>query len=359
MDITVHSMGLRGMSTHKSRIREVDKRGRAKHAYTAMPGTLHSLLFDTFDVLVPRHCHAQIVHSFGARRIKTTDSRLIVSIQDVIPIRLNEGPPSYVRQSQLELGYLTERAAAVITISEFSRREIAEVLDVDPERIHVIANGVDRSRYYPIEEHEITGARQLLLEHDVQAPYIVHFGGAAERKNVDRLIRSFALLKKTTKLPHQLVIAGQIPSQHLCDEIARSGVADAIKCVGYLDGSVATLLLKLADLLVFPSTYEGFGLPPLEAMACAVPVALSTAASLPEVGGDACVYFDPYSIEEMTDAMVTLLTDSGLRQSCIDLGLAQSEKFCWKKNALSTLALYEQVLNGCPERPAKRALVKL
>jgi glycosyltransferase involved in cell wall biosynthesis len=257
------------------------------------------------------------------------------------------------------LRYLTQRAAAVITISEFSRREIAEVLDVDPERIHVIPNGVDRSRYYPIEEHEIAGARQLLSNLGVQSPYIIHFGGAAERKNVDRLIKSFAALKKTTKLPHQLIIAGQIPSQHLCDEIARSGVAESIKCVGYLDGRSATLLLKLADLLVFPSTYEGFGLPPLEAMACAVPIALSTAASLPEVGGDACVYFDPYSIEEMTDAMARLITDSGLRRSCIDLGLAQSERFCWKKNAQSTLALYAQVLKGSPGQPSIRQLVKL
>jgi glycosyltransferase involved in cell wall biosynthesis len=163
---------------------------------------------------------------------------------------------------------------------------------------------------------------------------------------VERLIVAYDLFRHRLKTRHKLVLAG---SSELSADVgaaaARSQFRDDIVVTGYLSRPDLAHVFRHADVLIFPSLYEGFGLPPLESMASGVPVAMSRAASLPEVGGDAAIYFDPYDVEGMCDALGQLISDGLLRSQCIQRGLKRARGFTWRRCAVSTLELYEQFIH--------------
>ncbi len=345
-DVTLTSAGTRGKSEHFERLLAVDPAHRATWRFSGVPQTVQAKLLPILNYHGNKNAllKADIVHSFSALPLPTGIQRLIVTVQDLIPLRLGEGGTQFVEMARKNWNALLPDAAKIITISEFSKREIIDILGIEPTKICVIPNGVNAHHFKPLSADQFSIADNRLENLGVKGPYLLHIGGSATRKNAARIVDVFNKLKEKG-VPHRLIFAG---ANRILDELATrinaSKYKDLITTLPFLAQDDALLLLQRADVLIFPSVYEGFGLPPLEAMSCGVPVSLSTAASLPEVGGDAVSYFDPLDEEDMTNAVLRLIEDRQFRTQCITRGLCRSKLFSWDLNARATLNLYDEIL---------------
>ena len=266
------------------------------------------------------------------------DRKLVVSMHDVVSLFWAGHEAPLFRRA----AHLLRRTAAVITLSEHSRRSIVGAFNVDPDRVHVIHCGVDHSIYNT--NHKPTDIDLALDGLGVTKPYMLYIGGQTPRKNLGRLVAGFARARREAHLPHSLVLAGPLSASEpaLKMAIAASGAAEAIKLLGYVPDEALPYLYRGADFLLFPSLYEGFGLPVLEAMACGTPVVTSSTTSLPEVAGDAAVFVDPESVSSITTGILIATGESRqARAARIDRGIAQAQSFSWRRCAEEHLAVYE------------------
>lgn len=252
---------------------------------------------------------------------------------------------SIFRSTQLRITVkrTIQRAAKIIAPSDFSRQQIIAAYKVPPEKVEVIHNGVD-PMFRPIAR-EIAG-RWVMEKFKVAAPYILTVGDLQVRKNQAGLIRAFAaLLSAKPELPHHLVLAGKKNwhGSEVMESARRSGISDRIHFTGFVEDEDLRNLYCGCDLFVFPSFYEGFGLPILEAMACGRAVACSNTSAMPEVADSAALLFDPTSVPEMAKTMFDLLVDAELRGRMERLGHARASRFSWHRAATETLAVYERV----------------
>ena len=235
------------------------------------------------------------------------------------------------------LPYMVRRLTQIITVSEFSKRDIIKHAKVTPERVKVILHGADPGHYHPRDRQEV--ARRLAQQVGIQGPYVFYVARVEHpAKNHVRLIRAFDQVKTARDLPHQLVLAGSDWSR--ADEVhqvaQKAKNAADIVFTGFVPDALLPDLYCGADVFVFPSLFEGFGMPVLEAMACGTPVACANTSSIPEVAGDAALSFDPYNQEEIAAALDRLLADEKLRRQLREKGLEQSGRFTWAKAARST-----------------------
>jgi len=271
----------------------------------------------------------------------------VVTIHDVIPLVL----PEYRRRetsriySQL-VSFTSKRADAIIAVSEHSRRDIVRVLGIPADKISVIGNAVHPG-YYPITDSWLLAA--VRERYNVARKYILYFGGFDSRKNVQRIIRSYAALPAPLRAEYQLVIAGRL---HLLGHplypdprplVRELDLGDRIIFTGQIREQDKAPLYSGATLFVFPSLYEGFGMPVLEAMACGAPVITSRLSALPEVVGDAGALVDPYSEPAITETMGELLADPKRRSELGARARARSRNFSWRQVAEQTVRVYEQV----------------
>jgi glycosyltransferase involved in cell wall biosynthesis len=234
------------------------------------------------------------------------------------------------------------RARKVITISTFSSNEIASLYDLPPDRIVVIPCGVSDDfcpRRDPAEFSELR--RRIGLP---DATFILFIGGADPRKNHGALVSAFARRADELK-DHRLVLVGDPVHRfgNMHQTVAQCGVEGRVLCPGRLPIQDMVRLYSHASLFVFPSLYEGFGMPVIEAMACGAPVVTSNRASLPEVAGDAAVLVNPESDDELAEAMVRLVRDASLRESLRAKGFVRAKQFTWERAARQTLAVYKEV----------------
>lgn len=232
-------------------------------------------------------------------------------------------------------------ADAILTNSEATKKDIVEKLRLKPDSIHVTPLGAGE-HFRPLSEAEI---RPVLEKFSLRKPYLLFVGTLEPRKNLVTLVQAFNRLKSEQGIPHLLVLAGRRGWLYdsLLAEIARSPYRSDIRLTGYTADEEVPALLSGAELFVYPSYYEGFGLPVLEAMKCGIPVVTSPISSLPEVGGDACLYADPNSVDELAGRILAVLNDSGLRQRLSLLGIERSKRFTWERCAQETLAVYEML----------------
>jgi glycosyltransferase involved in cell wall biosynthesis len=240
---------------------------------------------------------------------------------------------------------LVRRLTRVIAVSESGKRDILEHTRVDEERVTVVPNGVDLNKFRPQDPEE--SRSRVRRELGLSLPYLLYVSRLEHPgKNHVRLIQAFARLKRDRSIPHQLVLAGPdwTRAEAIHEAVALSGVADDIWTPGFVAGDLLPSLYAAADLLVFPSLYEGFGLPILEAMACGTPVACSNISSMPEVGGEAAAYFDPIDIESMSEMIRRQLNDGQLRERRQTLGLERSRRFTWKRCAERTVSVLAQAV---------------
>ena len=230
---------------------------------------------------------------------------------------------------------------AVITDSQCSKDDIIRYLGVRADKVTVIPLGVN-SEFSCIPED---GVQATLARYRISLPYILFLGAQDKRRNLPHLLQAYARLRRQGER-RLLVIAGAHRGQSgsIAQEWHSLGIEDSVIFLGHVANADLPALYSGADLFVFPSLYEGFGLPPLEALACGTPVVCSNAASLPEVVGDAAVTFDPHNVEEMADAMRRVLANRDLREYLRQRGLQRAAQFTWERTARETVKVYEQVL---------------
>ena len=264
------------------------------------------------------------------------DGPTLVTIYDLSFVRHPEWHPLdrvkfYEKYSLKQLS----RVEAIITISEFSKKEISDLLNIDRSKIHVTYPGVD-----PIFA---PGKKRI---HGLPNRYILHLGNLEPRKNLPLLLDAYQSLPGSFQDKYPLVIAG---AKGWCtDEIEKKlrllRKNGKVTLMGYVPQRSLPDLYRGASLFVYPSFYEGFGLPPLEAMACGVPVIVSNTTSLPEVVGDAGIYVDPNDTEQISVSIDLVLSDPQLHRALSEKGIERAKLFSWEKTARETLTLYKKLV---------------
>ncbi len=238
----------------------------------------------------------------------------------------------------------------VITVSEFSKSEIVRFTGVREDRIEVVYNGIDRNSFRVIRDSspiKAVGAKYGLPER-----FVLYVGNVKPHKNLVRLLRAFERLTRYGVEDHGLVVVGKKEGFITGDEEifrmlkCNADLEKRVLFTGYVENEELPLLYNSASLFVFPSLYEGFGLPPLEAMACGCPTVVSSAASLPEVCGDAAYYVDPHDVDSIADGMRRVLTDDDLRRRLVAKGHERVARFSWESAAGRILRLFEEVLES-------------
>jgi len=267
----------------------------------------------------------------------------VVTIHDLIPLLLREyrGGP-LVRLYTALVSAAARSATLVLTDSEASRQDIVAHLRLPPDRVRVVYLAADE-RYKP---SPLVGESRR----GVPERYVLYLGGFDVRKNVATALRAYRWAGPAVGEECPLVIAGRLPERDTpftLDPrrlIREQGVERFVRFIGFVDEADKPALYGGAVAFIFPSRYEGFGLPPLEALACGTPVVGSNASSIPEVVGDAGVLLDPDDAEGMAGALIQLATDEAFRAYLSRRALTQAARFSWERAARETLAAYQEVV---------------
>ncbi len=278
---------------------------------------------------------------------------VVVSVHDVSFLEHPEYfPKAKALQLRLTVRHTVHRAASVLTPSEFSRQGIMRAYGLDEKDVFVVPNAVSKE-FRPLDREQ--AAAEILSRYGIPAPFILTVGDIQPRKNHIGLIQAFEeLVKAHPDLPHHLVLVGKrgwfAPRVHRMAE--SSGLSDRIHFTGFVSDEDLLLFYGACEVFAFPSFYEGFGLPILEAMACGRAVVCSNTTAMPEVADAAAILFDPYSVDEITLALRDLVLDAELRHRMERLGLQRAAAYSWSRTARKTLDVYHAVANNSKCIPA-------
>jgi glycosyltransferase involved in cell wall biosynthesis len=278
---------------------------------------------------------------------------LVVSVHDVSYL---EYPQYFTRFRSLQLRLTVQRtlkrAARVLTPSEFSRRAILQHYRIDEEKVVVVPNAV-AAQFRPIDR-EVAGAA-IQRKFGIRRPFVLTVGDLQPRKNHLGLLQAFEdVLQAEPQLQHDLVFVGKETwySRELHRAVNQSALRDRVHFTGFVEDADLLQFYGACDLFVFPSFYEGFGLPILEAMACGRAVACSRLTAMPEVANAAGILFDPGSKQEIARAMLDILRDPELRARLERLGIHRAAGFSWEQSAVRTLQVYYDVAGSHRRRDA-------
>lgn len=286
-----------------------------------------------------------LLHALGFVSPFAWRGRTVVTVYDLSFLRF---PEVYNRPNRFYLGTCTppslRRADRVITISEDARRDVIELCGVAPERVTPILLAAD-ARLCPAPPEEVAAFRS---RHNLPDRFVLYLGTLQPRKNIETLVRAYARLRDQGSDDHALVLAGPRGWQYepIFDLIRQLGVEPHVRFPGFVPDDEQALWYSSATVFAFPSRYEGFGLPLLEAMACGAPVVSSSASSLPEVVGDAGLLVDPSDVEGWCEALRQLLEDEPRRRALAVAGRARAQTFSWHKMAQETVQVYREVLQS-------------
>ncbi|MFN0109576.1 MAG: glycosyltransferase family 4 protein [Blastocatellia bacterium] len=259
-------------------------------------------------------------------------------------------PETFTRRGSLQLKLTVrrtaQRAARIATVSEFSRQDLLRTYNLSPEKVAVTYNGIDAHFTANASPNEAKDIRQRF---GISRDYLLAVGSLQPRKNLVRLIRAYAKLRSENEnFRPQLVIVGRKLwlADEIFAEVRRQEWADDAILTGYVSDEDLPKLYRQATAFVYPSLFEGFGLPPVEAMACGTPVVTSNVSSLPEVTGEAALLIDPLDQSAIESALLEIMNDQSLRARLKKQGIEQAKKFTWREAAEKTLQLYRESYEG-------------
>jgi glycosyltransferase involved in cell wall biosynthesis len=276
-----------------------------------------------------------------------TRCRSVVTIHDCIHLMFPQYLPNrlalaYARAS---IWMAARTSSRILTVSEASKRDILRFFDVKPEKITVIYNGIDRRFHVKPPDEEMARVRQ---RYQLEGDFVLYVGNVKPHKNLGRLLDAFQLVRQGGLDHLKLVVIGDEISKYteLRRTVHRLNLHKHIRFLGFMPDETLAVLYRLAAVFVFPSLYEGFGLPPLEAMASGTPVVTSNVSSLPEVVGDAAVLVDPNDAESIADGMRRVLTDPVLADSLVERGHARAAEFSWERSVRRIRTIYGEIAAG-------------
>ncbi len=239
------------------------------------------------------------------------------------------------------------RANEVIAVSEATKRDIENLLGIPPDHIHRVYNAPDPGFFGHGNGFNEQEKQRILERYQIQYPYLLYAGNVRPHKNIPRLVEAFAVVRDQLSAHPvykdlRLIIIGDTISQYpaLRQAVIKSRVENVVRFLGFVPFDTLRYLYEAATAFVFVSRYEGFGLPPLEAMACGTPVVASNVSSLPEVLGDAAVQVNPANVFEIARGITEVLLDDGLRSALVRCGREQASRFSWERTAREVLAIY-------------------
>jgi glycosyltransferase involved in cell wall biosynthesis len=279
----------------------------------------------------------------------TRSRRFVVTVHD-LAFRLHpETAPQSTRWWLARIDRTLQRAAGIIAVSESTKRDLLELYGVDGDRVAVVPHGVDRQVFRRPSQEEVERVRRRF---GIVGPYLLSLGGIEPRKNLPNLVRAYAQLPPEVR-PALVLAGGSVEwnreGREALEQALRElpwEVSERIVLTGYVAEADKVALLGGAEALVYPSLYEGFGLPVLEAMACGTPVVTSNVSALPEIGGDAALLVDPRDPAAIASALERLLQDEELRHELTTRGAARAARYTWEETARRTA----EVLHRAAER---------
>jgi len=315
-----------------------DRAATALVRYIQYPVKVLRLEADVFHIL--DHGYAQLLLSLNSRRS-------VVTCHDLIPLLISRGVLDVPMASHIGWSFLfkmqfMKRAAYIIAVSESTRRDIVKYLGLDPERIITIANGVSQT-FQPSRDREKQRQLMGVLGIPPDAKVILNVSGNTGYKNIQCLLRAMNILRQR-RLKVVFLRAGDDFSAREKQMVEEFNLGDCVRYIGSPEtDDELVYLYQLAHVFAFPSLYEGFGWPPLEAMRCGTPVVASNAGSLPEVLGDAALLIDPKDPLSLADAIVGLVQNASLHAEMATRGLKRVAHYTWDRTAERTREVYERV----------------
>jgi glycosyltransferase involved in cell wall biosynthesis len=273
--------------------------------------------------------------------------RSVVTIHDCIHLMFPQYLPNRfaLGYARMSMSLASRRATRILTVSESSKRDIIRFFGTSPAKIDVIYNSYDERFGIEPREEEVVRVRE---RYQLQSEFVLYAGNVKPHKNLERLIEAFHIVRNRGLDHLKLVLIGDDISRYaaLRHAVHRHQLHKYVRFLGYLPEETLAVMYRLAAVFVFPSLYEGFGLPPLEAMASGTPVVTSNLSSLPEVAGDAAMLVDPYDPHAIADGIYRVLADQQLRFDLQRKGLARARQFSWETSVRRVREIYGEVDNA-------------
>ncbi len=287
-----------------------------------------------------------IYHSPSPDFINIRHAKIVVTIHDLVYKTYPEGHTAQtIETTEKQLKVIVEKADKIICVSQSTINDLLQYFPVDSKRISLVYQGVDKNIFYPLGETERQLAKRRFAKKGIREPFILFVGTIEPRKNLQNLILAFSDLKRKRNFTGKLVVVGMKGwmVEWLQQTIEKFHLQDDIIFPGYIKDDDLRALYNLCDVFVFPSFYEGFGFPILEAFSCGAAVVTSNVSSCPEIAKDAAFRVNPYNPDEIGKAIMKVIEDKRLQENLKEKGLRRAQDFSFQKTAQQTLEVYKKV----------------
>jgi len=297
-----------------------------------------------------KKAHCDLLHCTSNTAPVFTSMPLIVTLHDIIYMEslsvLKKGFTSYQKFGNMYRRYVVpqvvRKSARIITVSEFEKKRIGDFFHVDDHKLRAIYNGVS-AHFKPITDKEYLN--EIKAKYQLPDKFFFFFGNTDPKKNTPGVLKALSLFLNSSdeKIPLVMLDFDRTELSKIINEIGDPKLQDYIKLTGYVPNGELPALYALSTIFLYPSLRESFGIPMLEAMACGIPVITSNTSSMPEVGGNAALFIDPFKPEEITAAIKKLLSDPSLCETLIRNGFDNAQRFSWNIMAENVLNLYQEI----------------
>lgn len=260
------------------------------------------------------------------------NSKKIITMHDVSLLHQAEQSPRYIKYYSWAIKRFKKKRIPIIVVSESAKKDAIKYADYPEELVHVVYNGINHEQFFPQKNDDLRPKDKFK---------IVYSGGLGKRKNVDLLLKAFKILQESND-QLELVISGAHPERTKYPALVEELGLLNVRFTGYIADDEMADFYRSGHCMVFPSEYEGFGLAPLESMACGTPVLSAKGGALTETSGDGAIYFD-YDVSDLAKKINLFVQDEKLREEYTQKGIKQAKKYSWHKTAIDTLALYRKL----------------